>query len=623
MSTMHRILAGILAFMLLLGGGAPGWAGGVAPPPPAAPPTPGAPASGPAPGEGQTQAETAEPTPPRISYLHGEVSLWRPGSQDWTQAALNMPLAPGDVLYAGPAGNVELQIGPRAFVRAAYGAQLGLDNQEPDFVQLRLTSGYAAVDLREIQPGHAVELDTPGAAFTMDRSGYYHAEVTADATQFRTHRGGTATVTTSGGAAQPVAGNQQATIAGGSTPRAEITAAAPLTSWDRWNYQRSDYLIQPASARYVSSGVYGTEALDRYGSWRTAESYGSVWVPSGVPAGWSPYTTGRWIWDPRFGWTWLDDAPWGWAPYHYGRWVYLGPSWAWAPGPVVVRPAYSPALVVFLGGPVVVGRPLCWAPLGWGEPVIRWWGPPAVVGVAWWGGWGGPRVVNNVVINRTTTVNVTNITVYRNVNVTNAVVGVPAERFGQGGARPVRIAETEVRQLAPVRGAPEVRPAAASFAPGRGAAVAARPPEAVRSRPVVATRAPQDPTSTLRAQGLPVTPATAPQAQQRIVPAPTRAAVPPSPVPTSSAPAPAPGAAGHAAPPDGQPRERRPDGRGPRHGVPPDATSRQMPTVRQAPPPAPPVPSAQGVPVLQSERPRGDSPSRRGGGGEHGDNRER
>ena len=225
------------------------------------------------------------------------------------------------------------------------------------------------------------------------------------------------------------------------SPRVETAAPPALTAWDRWNYQRSDYLAQPASAKQVPAGVYGAETLDQHGTWRTVESYGSVWVPAGVAPGWSPYSTGRWIWDPRFGWTWLDDAPWGWAPYHHGRWIFVGSYWAWAPGPLIVRPVYSPALVVFLGGPVVVGRPLYWAPLGWGEPVIRWWGRPRYVGVAWWGGWGGPRVVNNVVINRTTTVNVTTINVYRNVNVTNAVVGVPADRFGQGAVRPVRLAD--------------------------------------------------------------------------------------------------------------------------------------------------------------------------------------
>ena len=51
-----------------------------------------------------------------------------------------------------------------------------------------------------------------------------------------------------------------------------------------------------------------------------------------------------------------------------------------------------------------------------------WWGRPGFVGVASWHGWGGPRVVNNVVVRNTTVVNVQNINVYRNVTVNNAVV---------------------------------------------------------------------------------------------------------------------------------------------------------------------------------------------------------
>src|SRR5258706_7925771 len=503
-----------------------------------------------------------------------------------------MPVAPGDVLYTGPAGNVEIQIGPRSFARAAYGAQIGLDNQEPDFIQLRVTSGYAALALRELAPGHTVELDTPGAAFTVERAGYYHAEVRPDTTAFRTYRGGSAVMTPSGGTATPVAANQQVVITGGESPRVETAAPPPLTAWDRWNYQRSDYLTQPASAKQLPAGVYGAEALDQHGSWRTVETYGSVWVPAGVAPGWSPYSTGRWIWDPRFGWTWLDDAPWGWAPYHHGRWIFVGSYWAWAPGPIIVRPVYSPALVVFLGGPVVVGRPLYWAPLGWGEPVIRWWGGPRFVGVAWWGGWGGPRVVNNVVIARTTTVNVTNITVYHNVNVTNAVVGVPAGRFGQPGIRAARLTDAaEVRQLAPVRGALEVRPVAASLTAGAGPS-ASRPPESVRSRAVVAARAPRDFSPELRAEGLAAaTPATGPQPQQRIVPAPARTVTPQAAPGGSGAPRAA-GGAGRAASGDGPRRERGRGGaeRGSGPPAPPGGAAREAAPSRHGAPPAPPPP---------------------------------
>src|SRR3989441_902467 len=507
--TPRRVVAALLALIMMSG---PGVARAVDPPPaPTAPPgPPGAPVPAPA----------SDVTPARLSYLNGEVSFWRPGAQEWTPAKVNMPLAPGDLLYSGQGGNIEIQVGPRAFVRASEGTHIGLDNQEPDFVQFRLTAGHAALDVRELAAGHAVELDTPHGAFTVERTGYYHAEVTQEFTAFDTHRGGSATVTPAGGAATPVAANQQVMITGTDSPRVEMAAAPPLSAWDRWNYQRTDYLLQPASTQYVSPAVYGGEALNQYGGCRAGETYGSVWVPTAVPVGWVPYSTGRWIWDPRFGWTWLDDAPWGWAPYHYGRWVFVGNYWAWAPGPVVIRPAYAPALVVFLGGGVVVtaGRPLYWAPLGWGEPVIPWWGRPGFVGVASWRGWGGPRVGNNVVVNRTTTVNVTNITVYKNVHVHNAVVAVPEERFGHGHVQPTRIDDARVRELTPVRGALEVKPVAASVMPAGGSGV--KPPAAIHERTVVATRAPRDFTPTLRAQGLGADREATPSAAPRLVPAP-------------------------------------------------------------------------------------------------------
>jgi hypothetical protein len=463
--------------------------------------------------------QPTEATPARVSYINGEVSFWRPGAEDWAEARVNTPLAPGDLLYTGPGGNVEVQFGPRAFVRAGNGTQIGLDNQEPDYVQFRVIAGHAALDLRELPAGNTVEIATPNAAFTVERTGYYHVDLTEESATFRTHRGGSATVTPPGGTAMPVATNQQVVLTGTDAPRVE--AAPPLSAWDNWNYQRTAYLIHPSNTQNVSASVYGSEALAQHGSWRPVETYGQVWVPTTVAPGWVPYSTGRWIWDPRFGWTWLDDAPWGWAPYHYGRWVFVGNYWAWAPGPVVVRPVYSPALVVFLGGPVAVAvRPLHWAPLGWGEPIIPWWGRPGFVGVATWHGWGGPRVVNNVVVNRTTVVNVTNINVYRNVHVHNAVVGVPADRFGHGTVRPTRVDDARVRELTPVRGALEVKPVAASVVPAGGAAV--KPPAAIQERKVVATRAPRDFSPALQAQGLAPSRDVKSPAAPQIVPTPRR-----------------------------------------------------------------------------------------------------
>src|SRR5437867_3289512 len=348
-TTARWFTASLLGPILFLGASAGAWA--------APPPAPAIPADAP-----------IGRTPPRLSYVDGEVSFWRPGASNWAPAQVNTPLAAGDETYTGNRGNLELQIGARAFVRAWGDTQLGLVNQEPDFLQFRVTAGHVSLDLRGVEPGRTVEIDTPMAAFTVDAPGYYRVDVSPERTAFITRRSGRATMTVAGG--------------------------------------------------------------------------------------WAPYSTGRWVADPQYGWTWVDAAPWGWAPYHYGRWVYVDGYWAWAPGPLVARPVYAPALVAFFGAPgvrVVVGSPfVSWVALGWGEPLVPWWGSARFVDRPSWAGWGGPRVVNNVVVNRTTVV--------------------------------------DVRRLEPVHGRLRVTPDASSFVAASGPAVT--PPPQTLQRRVVATRRP-------------------------------------------------------------------------------------------------------------------------------------
>lgn len=433
-------------------------------------------------------------TPPRLSFVHGEVSFWRPGAQDWAQAQINTPLAPGDQLYTGPAGNLELQVGGRAFVRAWGSTQIGLESQEPDFLQFKVTGGRTAFDLRTLEPGRTVEVNTPSAAFTIEHPGYYRLDVAGDRTSFITRRSGRALVTPASGEAFAIAASEEIVLEGSASPRISSYAAPELDEWDKWNYARSDALLEAVSARYVSPGTYGVDDLDRYGTWRVVDTYGPIWVPTGVPAGWVPYSTGSWMLDPFYGWTWVDTAPWGWAPYHYGRWVHVNGYWAWAPGPAYVRSVYAPALVAFFGGPgghvsVGIGGPIVgWVALGWGEPCVPWWGRPGFIHRPWWGGWAGPRVVNNVVIHRTTVVNVHEINVYRNARIQNAVVAVHEDRFGRGRIASARVAHVDMRHLQPVHAGPKVTATPASFVPTARRGM--RPPEENLKRPVVATRQP-------------------------------------------------------------------------------------------------------------------------------------
>ena len=432
-------------------------------------------------------------SPLRLSYVAGEVSFSRYGAEDWVEARLNTPLAAGDALYVGRDSDLELQMGSRAFVRADDDTQLTLVNQTADFVQFRVTSGRVSFDLRTLPAGYSVEVDTPNAVFTIDRTGYYRVDVDGDV-HFITRRGGRAIMVPAGGQAMSIHPSEEIVVKGSTVARAETYVAPELDRWDRWNYDRTDGLVDAVSERYLPSGIAGAYDLDHYGRWRVVAEYGPVWVPDAVAPGWAPYSTGRWVWDPYYQWTWIDDAPWGWAPFHYGRWVYLSGYWAWAPGPVVRHAVYAPALVAFFGiglhvsvGIGIGGSGVGWVALSWGEPLTPWWGRPSFIGRPWWGGWGGPRVVNNVVIKRTTVVNVSNINYY-NTRVSNAVVATTRERFGTGHVHDAPVRVTRPRELAPVRGALPVKPGPASLAAGARKGI--RPPESVLSRPVMATRPP-------------------------------------------------------------------------------------------------------------------------------------
>jgi hypothetical protein len=437
-----------------------------------------------------------ERTPPRLSFLDGEVSFYRPGAEDWTPARVNIALAAGDELYTGARANLELQIGARAFARAGEDTQLGLTSLEPDYLQIRVTTGTVSLDLRSLKAGQTLELDTPNAAFRIERSGYYRVAIDGDTTTFTSRRGGHATLTTASGDTALIAASEQVIVRGTDAPQLESYAAPELDAWDRWNYARTDDQLDAVSARYLPSDVYGADDLDQHGDWRLLPSYGAVWVPRTVAVGWVPYSTGRWLYDPWYGWTWLDDAPWGWAPYHYGRWVRVSGFWGWCPGPRVRRAYYAPALVAFYGGGgfnlgVTIGQPwVGWVALGYGEPLVPWWGPSEFRRHPRWAGWGGRRFANHAEIHHGAVIRRRDLHDYQNARERDAVVSVKREHFGRRtrqGDMPFNRAKP--KQLEPLGRELDVAPDATSLVPELGAT--RRPPRETWQRSVVATREPR------------------------------------------------------------------------------------------------------------------------------------
>jgi hypothetical protein len=273
-----------------------------------------------------------------------------------------------------------------------------------------------------------------------------------------------------------------------------VLAASPLDEFDRWASERDRRYDGSMSARYVSPDVVGYQDLDDNGSWRVDATYGNVWTPNRVAAGWAPYRDGHWSWIDPWGWTWVDDAPWGFAVSHYGRWANFSGTWGWVPGPVRSPAYYAPALVVFVGGnqwqlTIASGSVLgvAWFPLAPRE-VYR---PAYPVSRGYFENINRSNtVINTTVVNNTyNNINVSNI-VYANRRVPGAVVAVPTTTFVQSqpvatAARPV---PHELVSDAPVVIAAPLVPTERSV---HGAAARRdKPPARIFERPVVAVSAP-------------------------------------------------------------------------------------------------------------------------------------
>jgi hypothetical protein len=296
------------------------------------------------------------------------------------------------------------------------------------------------------------------------------------------------------GAAFTIESRQQYRFTGTGLREYEDVAAPRVDEFDRWASDRDRAYDTSPSARYVSQDVVGYQDLDANGTWRVDASYGNVWTPSRVDAGWAPYRDGHWTWVDPWGWTWVDDAPWGFAVSHYGRWNNFGGTWGWVPGPVRARAYYAPALVAFVGGndfqlaisggsiggvawfalgPRDVYRPSYQVSRGYFENVNR-----------------SNTVINTTVINNYyNNTNVTNV-VYANRQIPGAVVAVPTTTFVQSQpvSRAAVRASKEMIAAGPVGFVPPVAPTVNSV---RGAAAkGGDPPPRAFERPVVARSAP-------------------------------------------------------------------------------------------------------------------------------------
>src|SRR6202035_1758911 len=107
------------------------------------------------------------------------------------------------------------------------------------------------------------------------------------------------------------------------SPRGQLdegeTGDQPMAPADQDAQAADEDLGQAPDSGQVDLGFFYAR-LAPYGHWVLGGAYGWVWVPTGVAAGWRPYSLGHWVLT-RYGWTWISSERFGWVTYHYGRWV--------------------------------------------------------------------------------------------------------------------------------------------------------------------------------------------------------------------------------------------------------------------------------------------------------------
>jgi hypothetical protein len=316
----------------------------------------------------------------RLSLVQGDVRFARETHGDpltdssaaWETAGLNLPVRQGYVLATDNGrAEVEFENGAMAFLK---------ENTVLEFYDLSLHDGdrTTRLVLRQgsasfyVNPASGDYFSVTGSDFTVEATSRasFRLDNYDDGSTVEALKGSLSVVHK--GDTTHLAKGQSLSIKAGDDSSLTVSGLPNEDDFDRWVSGRVESVTTATNAalQYTSSPYYASGFADlyTYGSFSNCGGYGYGWRPFGAGIGWSPFTTGQWINDPGFGWTWISSQPWGWAPYHYGGWLfdsgcggwfYSPPAFYGYPGgvgprrrfPPVVhppRPLYHPVTAVFV-----------------------------------------------------------------------------------------------------------------------------------------------------------------------------------------------------------------------------------------------------------------------------------
>jgi len=234
----------------------------------------------------------------RISDMRGPISYSPAGDGEWYNAQRNRPLVGGDALWSDRGGRAEVQAGS-TWIRMDSETSLELTQLDDHMLQVEVAEGTVNLRVRQLYPGQRVEVDTPNLAFVITQPGSFRLDVDRDGdnTTIEARQGGGRVYGVGG--RFDVRYRDVVVFYGEDVRDYEMYAFPNMDDFDRYAHDRNVRLDNSISAHYVGSDVIGYSDLDSYGRWSRYPSYGNVWFPSNVYAGWAPYQDGQWVWqDP-------------------------------------------------------------------------------------------------------------------------------------------------------------------------------------------------------------------------------------------------------------------------------------------------------------------------------------
>lgn len=302
--------------------------------------------------------------PAQIVFAEGTVTLERDGAVSSLGSAV--PLVSGDRLRTDR-GRVELLLGDGSVLAVDEYSTLDLLSSS----LLRLLAGrlYLIVARSPVDgSARSYQVDTPVASARTKGPGEYRLSVRTWAFGYRPETElavvrGFAQLVSERGVVALNPGELSRAPEGGAPGYPHYFNSAHWDGFERWVQARTDARRGAFSAQHLPLELRpyaGT--FDRHGTWAATSGHGYVWYPTGIAAGWRPYSRGHWVNIPRLGWTWIGAEAWSSPTHHYGRWgVTRSGTWFWIPmrgwAPAWVQWAIAPGFVSWCAlGPD--GRPV-------------------------------------------------------------------------------------------------------------------------------------------------------------------------------------------------------------------------------------------------------------------------